>query len=405
MPLGSADQILVAVKVLSRVETTRSASNQHELNGVNEFKKLLGSERIENAPCTFTYLSDDSADEVREHAWVTWYDARERNPSRSEYRLYYPSNAAMNRALEGDLMVLFKEQDRIEVLVAQAQSTTANQLGWFLGLSPEDGRTKVHQASGLISRSRLLADTSLAEILILPDTSTPFDNLDFDLLFDTFPDGLPTTAEFAEFARRQVDDDIVDDPDTAVLEWRNVEERLFKAIERSEIAERLDVGFHRGGELDVDGFVSFSLSIQNRRKARAGRSLEHHVRAILDHRKIPYSFEPNTENKSKPDFLFPSIESYHDPEFDSSCLRMLAVKTTCKDRWRQVLSEAEKIPDKHLLTLEPAISVTQTSEMRDRQLTLVLPVELHKTFRTSQRKDLMTVEGFLRYVNKAPLTS
>ena len=26
---------------------------------------------------------------------------------------------------------------------------------------------------------------------------------------------------------------------------------------------------------------------------------------------------------------------------------MLGVKTTCKDRWRQVLSEADRIPQKH----------------------------------------------------------
>jgi hypothetical protein len=33
---------------------------------------------------------------------------------------------------------------------------------------------------------------------------------------------------------------------------------------------------------------------------------------------------------------------------------MLGAKTTCKDRWRQVLTEAIKIPHKHLFTLETA---------------------------------------------------
>ena len=43
---------------------------------------------------------------------------------------------------------------------------------------------------------------------------------------------------------------------------------------------------------------------------------------------------------------------------------MLAAKTSCKDRWRQVLAEADRIRTKHLLTLEPAISKIQTAEMR-----------------------------------------
>ena len=42
---------------------------------------------------------------------------------------------------------------------------------------------------------------------------------------------------------------------------------------------------------------------------------------------------------------------------------MLAVKSTCKDRWRQILAEADRLPVKHLLTLEPGISVAQTDEM------------------------------------------
>ena len=40
------------------------------------------------------------------------------------------------------------------------------------------------------------------------------------------------------------------------------------------------------------------------------------------------------------------------------------VKSTCKDRWRQVLSEADRIPNKHLFTLEAAISENQTSKCK-----------------------------------------
>jgi len=77
---------------------------------------------------------------------------------------------------------------------------------------------------------------------------------------------------------------------------------------------------------------------------------------------------------------------------------MLAVKTSCKDRWRQVLAEADRISPKHLLTLEPAISEAQTNEMQASRLQLVLPSPLHETYRAPQREWLMDVAGFLALI-------
>ena len=50
---------------------------------------------------------------------------------------------------------------------------------------------------------------------------------------------------------------------------------------------------------------------------------------------------------------------------------------TSKDRWRQVLTEADRIPQKHLCTLEAGISTKQTDETRRQSLTLVVPAGLH----------------------------
>ena len=75
---------------------------------------------------------------------------------------------------------------------------------------------------------------------------------------------------------------------------------------------------------------------------------------------------------------------------------MLGVKTTCKDRWRQVLSEARRIGEKHLFTLEPGISENQTNEMQANNLRLVLPQALlHETYRGSQKKWLMSLTDFI----------
>jgi hypothetical protein len=77
---------------------------------------------------------------------------------------------------------------------------------------------------------------------------------------------------------------------------------------------------------------------------------------------------------------------------------MLAVKSTCKDRWRQILAEADRIPEKHLLTLETAISRQQTDEMNEKDVQLVVPRQLHETFSVEQRKWLMDIGEFIALV-------
>ena len=79
---------------------------------------------------------------------------------------------------------------------------------------------------------------------------------------------------------------------------------------------------------------------------------------------------------------------------------MLGVKSSCKDRWRQVLAEADRIDDKHLLTLEPSISTAQTDEMGQRRLQLVLPKRLHQTYSSVQREWLMSVEELVSLVRE-----
>lgn len=115
---------------------------------------------------------------------------------------------------------------------------------------------------------------------------------------------------------------------------------------------------------------------------------------------IRYSRAAVTENRSKPDFIFPGRVEYHDPAFNPLNLTMLGVKSTCKDRWRQVLAEADRIEHKHLLTLEAAISTNQTDEMRSKKLQLVLPRSLHNTYTVAQKAWLLDVSGFNALVSE-----
>jgi len=87
-----------------------------------------------------------------------------------------------------------------------------------------------------------------------------------------------------------------------------------------------------------------------------------------------------TENRKKPDFLFPSGRAYHDYAFPTVKLHMLASKTCCKDRWRQVLNEANRIKTKHLFTLQQGVSGPQLQEMRDNNVELIVPAPYMTSF-------------------------
>ncbi len=104
---------------------------------------------------------------------------------------------------------------------------------------------------------------------------------------------------------------------------------------------------------------------------------------------------PSQKGNKKPDFLFPSAGAYHDTEFPVENLRMLAVKTTCKDRWRQILNEADKIHQVHLFTLQEGVSLAQYREMRESGVRLVVPSSLHKKYPEAVRAELMTLGAFI----------
>lgn len=178
--------------------------------------------------------------------------------------------------------------------------------------------------------------------------------------------------------------------DRRLLRRRDCEYELYRSIERLLVMPRIREGF---GSVDI--FVDFANAVTNRRKARAGRSLELHTRRIFVEENLPHSHGKATEGKRVPDFVFPSIDHYHDLHWDSRRLRMLAAKTTCKDRWRQILNEASRISTKHLLTVQEGVSVTQFREMVESGVQLVVPAPLIATYPAEVQGELVSCERFI----------
>lgn len=396
----------VAAKRLSTVEIFETRSHQHEFNVSKSLLNLLGKpEGKVRYKTKYLYLCDEENEQKEADSTLTWYDARERNPNRSEYRLYFPADASsiIGYANTGDTLFLcLTTNDELLALIARSESTIESQLCYLFGIyMPQPDSEQLlwcpdHMADKQIT---MTARMILEKIGIEYESDT--EKALFGNLIDRFNGAFPSTDEFSEYARSTVTSaDPIGHPDDTLVLWYDRETALFKMMERYIIEQRLKDGFTNGNGVDVDGFIAFSLSVQNRRKSRAGMALENCIAELMIQNRVLFSRTPVTENRNRPDFLFPGKDEYISQNFPVSLLTMLGSKTTSKDRWRQVLDEADKIRHKHLLTLEGAISTYQTDQMKTRDLQLVVPLPIHQTYTYEQRKWLMPVCDFISMVKE-----
>ena len=395
----------VAVKRLVAGEIDKVVSNQHEFNVNKSLLQLFGKpEGKVRYNTKFLYLSDNIDEQKEIDNILTWYDARERHPSRSEYRLYFPADAASVIGLseaDDSLFLCLKSDNTLLLIIAKQESTIESQLYYLFGLNP---------APGSVFESNLAFENSDKQISIVVRTifekigieyEEDSDKLLFENLIDRFDGKFPSTDVFSKYARETVKDaNPIEAPDETLVRWFEHETVLFKMMERHIIKTRLKEGFVNGDDVDVEGFLKFSLSVQNRRKARAGMALENSITEILSRNDILFDRTPVTERRNKPDFLFPGKSEYHDSKFPADLLTMLGAKTTSKDRWRQVLDEADRIKQKHLITLEPSISTNQTDQMQSRLLQLVVPLPIQNSYTPNQQKWLFSVADFLKLVKE-----
>ena len=122
-------------KRLTDVEIKPAKSNQHEFNGITEFKEILGTEKTKFLG-KFIFLSDDEDKILETEGNLTWYDARENHATRTEHRLYYTANSIIESSSVGDLIVIARSgKENLVVMVAPANSSSEKQLLWLFGLS------------------------------------------------------------------------------------------------------------------------------------------------------------------------------------------------------------------------------------------------------------------------------
>jgi len=207
-------------------------------------------------------------------------------------------------------------------------------------------------------------------------------------------DNFPTGKEIFDYVLKIYPrDKWIKSIDELLLKRREFEFEIFEKIETIDVLPKIKNGF-----ASVETFIKYAHSVSNRRKSRTGNSLELNLGSIFNDEKLVFETQVITENRKKPDFLFPSGMAYHDNNFPGEKLHMMAAKTCCKDRWRQIINEANRINTKHLFTLQQGVSNNQLQEMKDHNVSLVVPKPHVTTFPKEWRNTLLTLDGFVKKI-------
>ena len=98
-----------------------------------------------------------------------------------------------------------------------------------------------------------------------------------------------------------------------------------KSYEEYLLQPRLKEWSEKNQDYDVDEFIKLANSVLNRRKSRAGHSLENHLNKIFIDSKIAFNHQAVTENNNKPDFLFPGKKQYDDSNYPTEKLSLIHI--------------------------------------------------------------------------------
>lgn len=337
----------------------------------------------DNADAWFPLIIDSHPD-VRD-VRVVWYNNKLRGGTRDEVRITNlggVSSALLDPESTGALVVFaFREipgqdtnachvwvcRDEVEEDIVERETGPVEPGRWTTW--PPDG--------GLLRllEKAVRADCRLAEHELPPEWLTKF------------PTGQEIIHKVIEL---RPDSQLA--VDKRLLRRRECEFELFQSLE-----EAIELPLARKGFTTIADFLSAAQTVLQRRKSRSGKSLELHMREILieeDFRENrDFTYQPKAGNN--PDFLFPNEAAYTDATFPRERIRMLAVKTTFRDRWRQITEECADLPVRHLLTLQEGVSEAQFRLISEAGIRLVVPEPQVAKYKKTIQPALVTVESFL----------
>ncbi|MEH2484503.1 type II restriction endonuclease [Bradyrhizobium sp. AZCC 2230] len=139
----------------------------------------------------------------------------------------------------------------------------------------------------------------------------------------------------------------------------------------------------------------YMLSAGQQRKARAGVSFEHHIEKMLVDGSVPFAKQVVIQARKRPDFVLPSFAHLKDPPSGKDRGLILSVKTTLRERWKQVEREMHG-SELFLGTVDENIAANAIEEMGTMGINLVVPEQLKKSKETEydRHKNVLSFRTF-----------
>ena len=139
---------------------------------------------------------------------------------------------------------------------------------------------------------------------------------------------------------------------------------------------------------------SFYMSVFQSRKSRAGGAFEFIIQELFIRLGYPFSTQVNIEG-AKPDFVLPSDEYFREDPLGSI---IFTAKRTLRERWRQVVTEANKGYGFFLATIDGKVSANQIQQMATHKVHMVVPESLlDEIDHYGQAKNVISFENFFKH--------
>mgnify|MGYP003386628699 CR=1 FL=1 len=218
-------------------------------------------------------------------------------------------------------------------------------------------------------------------------------------LYDKFKEEMPTNAQLCEDAAKEY----LGSHNSAYI--RNNFSSLIEELNQQVYKKYLEAQSKMGQQV-IEGRIasglgnlyeeldSFYMSVFQSRKSRAGGAFEFVIQELFARLGYPFSTQVNIEG-AKPDFVLPSDEYFRENPLGSI---IFTAKRTLRERWRQVVTEANKGYGFFLATIDSKVSLNQIQQMAIHKVHMVVPETLLAEIdHYNQANNVISFENFFKH--------
>lgn len=200
------------------------------------------------------------------------------------------------------------------------------------------------------------------------------------MLFEKFKNKMPSNDQLCKKVAEKVlvgkNKDYIKRDFSNILDLMQdkIYEEYLKAQEKIG-QETIDDCLKNTDRIEYNELDKFFLSISQSRKSRAGSAFEFIIREMLIRLEYPFS-EQVVIGGAKPDYVLPSKQYFLEKPLDSI---LLTAKRTLRERWRQIVTEANKAYGYFLATIDKKVSQNQIKQASEHKVYIVVPISIKQS--------------------------